>query len=60
MLSYIAISGFTLPHFDVTSRILAILLALVIMAVTRESLRICTVAAEMARSWRKLHFREFG
>lgn len=41
-LIYLAISGFTLPHLVVPDRIPAIVLALAIMAVTRESLRLRT------------------
>jgi hypothetical protein len=39
-LIYLAISGLTLPHFVLGRRIPAIVLALAIMAVTRESLRL--------------------
>lgn len=44
-LIYLAISGLTLPHFVVYNRIPALVLALAIMAVTHESLRLRTAAA---------------
>ena len=43
-LIYLAISGLTLPHFVRFERIPAIVLALAIMAVTHESLRLRTTA----------------
>ncbi len=48
ILIYLAIYGLTLPHFFFHDRIPAIVLALNIMAVTRESLRIRTAAAAIA------------
>ena len=47
-LIYLAISGLTLPHFVRFERIPAIVLALAIMAVTRESLRLRTAAPAIA------------
>ena len=47
-LIYLAISGLTLPHFVRFERIPAIVLALAIMAVTHESLRLRTTAPAIA------------